>query len=97
MTLRKSYFGSWRNEADYPGKKFGDKFTTDIDVRYTLGEHYTLSAGAINLFDAVPDRIANSATNPIYLSTNSLADGQIYPRDGGPFGINGGSGTCGSG
>ena len=27
---------------------------------------------------------------PVYALTNSLADGQIYPRSGGPFGINGG-------
>ncbi len=90
ITLRESYFGSWRNETDYPGQLFGAKLTTDIDVSYTIAEHYTLSVGAINLFSQTPDRIANSATNPVFLSTNSLADGQIFPRNGGPFGINGG-------
>lgn len=90
LTLREGYYGSWRNETDYPGQKFGARFTTDIDVSYTFMDHYTLSVGAINAFNARPSRIANSAANPIYLLTNSLADGQIYPRNGGPFGINGG-------
>lgn len=90
VTLRQNYFGSWAVEQDYPGQTFGAKFTTDIDVSYTFAEHYTLSVGAINLFNAYPDKIANSAANPIFLLTNSTADGQIYPRNGGPFGINGG-------
>ena len=37
-----------------------------------------------------PAKIAPTATNPVYALTNSLADGQVYPRSGGPFGINGG-------
>lgn len=90
VTLRQNYFGSWAVQQDYPGQTFGAKFTTDIDVSYTIAEHYTLSVGAINLFNAYPDKIANSAVNPIFLLTNSTADGQIYPRNGGPFGINGG-------
>lgn len=90
LTLRQSYFGSWAVQQDYPGQTFGAKFTTDIDVSYTFAEHYTLSVGAINLFNTYPDKIANSASNPIFLLTNSTADGQIYPRNGGPFGINGG-------
>ena len=57
---------------------------------YTLAEHYTLTVGANNIFDTYPDRIAASPTNPIYALTDSLADGQIFPRSGGPFGINGG-------
>ena len=56
----------------------------------TFAEHYTFSVGAINLFNTFPDRIANSPSNTIFTSTNSLADGQIYPSNGGPFGINGG-------
>jgi iron complex outermembrane receptor protein len=90
VTVRESYYGSWAVQQDYPGQTFGAKFTTDIDVSYTIAEHYTLSVGAINLFNSFPDRIANSASNPIFLSTNSTADGQIYPRNGGPYGINGG-------
>jgi iron complex outermembrane recepter protein len=90
LTLREAYYGSWREEVGYPGQKFGAKFTTDIDVSYTFMEHYTLSVGASNLFNAYPDRVANSPDNRIFLSTNSLGDGQIYPNAGGPFGFNGG-------
>ena len=64
--------------------------TADLDVSYTLAEHYTLTIGANNLFNTFPDRIAPSTSNPIFALTNSTADGQIYPRSGGPFGINGG-------
>jgi iron complex outermembrane recepter protein len=90
LTLREAYYGSWREEVGYPGQKFGAKFTTDIDVSYTFMEHYTLSVGASNLFNAYPDRVANSPDNRIFTSTNSLGDGQIYPNAGGPFGFNGG-------
>jgi iron complex outermembrane receptor protein len=50
----------------------------------------TFSLGAQNLFDAHPDRIAASPQNPIFDLTDSLGDGQVYPRNGGPFGFNGG-------
>lgn len=90
VTLREAYYGSWQDALGYPGQKFGAKFTTDIDVSYTFMEHYTISVGALNLFNTYPDRVANTAANRIFLSTNSLADGQIYPNSGGPFGFNGG-------
>jgi iron complex outermembrane receptor protein len=53
-------------------------------------EHYTVTVGANNLFNTHPDRIRNTADNPIYVLTGSTADGQVYPRLGGPFGFNGG-------
>ena len=84
------YYGSWRAVEDYPGQRFGAKFTTDLDVSYTFKDHFTLTAGASNLFNTFPDKIAASAANHIYTVTNSLADGQVYPRNGGPFGLNGG-------
>jgi iron complex outermembrane receptor protein len=85
------YYGSWRSELDYPGQKFGSKFTTDIEGSYTfMQDHVTFSLGAQNLFDAHPDRIAASPQNPIFDLTDSLGDGQVYPRNGGPFGFNGG-------
>jgi iron complex outermembrane recepter protein len=90
VNARQNYFSSWANELEYPGQRFGGKFVTDLDVSYTFADRYTLTVGANNLFDTYPDRIAPSATNPIYALTGSLADGQIYPRSGGPFGINGG-------
>ena len=88
--ITEHFYGSWRAEQDYPGQLFGSKWTTDLDVAYTFDDHFTLSAGASNLFNTYPDRIAASTANPIFTVTNSLSDGQVYPRNGGPFGFNGG-------
>jgi iron complex outermembrane recepter protein len=69
---------------------FGAKTLFDLDVSYTIAEHYTLTVGANNLFNTFPDRIKASTINPIYALSGALNDGQIYPRSGGPFGMNGG-------
>ena len=90
FNARENYYGWWRDENDYPGQKFGAKWTTDADISYTFMQHFTLTLGANNIFNTRPDKIANSASNPIYVLTNSTADGQVFPRLGGPFGINGG-------
>ena len=90
VNVRENYYGSWRNENDYPGQLFGSRFVTDLDVSYTFGDHFTLTAGASNLFNTYPNKIQATASNPIFLLTESTADGQVYPRNGGPFGINGG-------
>jgi iron complex outermembrane receptor protein len=90
LNARESYYSWWRDEVDYPDQRFGAKFTTDLDVSYTFQDHFTLTVGANNVFNTKPDKIANSSSNIIYAATNSTADGQIYPRSGGPFGINGG-------
>jgi iron complex outermembrane receptor protein len=83
------YYGDWRAESDYPGQVFDAEFTTDLDVSYTFLEKYMLTVGASNLFDARPDKIAQSDTNPVFPIVGGLADGQVYPRNGGPFGFNG--------
>ena len=90
INARQNYYSSWSVEADYPGQTFSSKFTSDLDVSYTFMEHYTLTLGANNLFNTKPDRIAPSSSNPIFALTGSTGDGQVYPRSGGPFGINGG-------
>ena len=90
MNLRGNYYSTWANALEYPGQKFGAKVTADLDVSYTLLERFTLTLGASNLFDTYPDKIKATATNPIYALTGGLNDGQVYPRSGGPFGINGG-------
>ena len=101
---RTNFYSYWRNETDYPyvspasatapipilGQKFGSKVTNDLDVSYTFAEHFTLTLGAYNIFNVHPDKIAPTQANPIYDLTGSTADGQVYPRTGGPFGINGG-------
>jgi iron complex outermembrane receptor protein len=90
VNARANYFGSWSDLVSWPsGQRFAGKILTDLDVSYTLADQYTLTVGANNLFDEYPDRIAPSASTPIYALTNSLIDGQIYPRSGGPFGMNG--------
>jgi iron complex outermembrane receptor protein len=103
INLRESYFGTWRDSNDYPiregnlsngaiidGQHFGAKFITDLDVSYTFAEKYTLTVGANNLFNTYPDKIAATVNNPIYDLTGSISNGSVYPRSGGPFGINGG-------
>ena len=90
MNARVNYYSSWANQLEYPGQRFGDKATADLDLSYTFMDHFTLTVGASNIFDTYPDRIAPTTANPIYALTNSLADGQVYPRSGGPFGMNGG-------
>jgi iron complex outermembrane receptor protein len=98
---RENFYGSWVDAVDYPtatnssgatiaGQKFGSKFTSDFDISYTFAEKFTVTLGGLNVFDTYPDRIKATTANPIYASTGSLSDGEIYPRSGGPFGINGG-------
>ena len=98
VNARENYYGWWEDAVDYPtnaagtaAQRFGAKFTTDLDVSYTFMHHITLTLGANNLFNTYPDKIKHvEGINNIYVLTNSTADGQIYPRLGGPFGINGG-------
>ena len=100
LTARENYYGWWRNQNDYPGdtvngvvtlgQKFGSKFTTDLELGYDLTKNIGISIGANNLFDAYPDKLRYSNANRLYSTTQSTADGQIYPRTGGPFGLNGG-------
>ena len=49
-----------------------------------------MAIGASNLFNEYPDKIKATSENPIYVVTNSLSNGQVYPNSGGPFGSNGG-------
>lgn len=90
ITGRENFYSSFNLEDAFPGQTFGSKFTTDIEVSYTIAEHYTLAVGATNLFNTYPDKIKATTANPIYVLTNSLSNGQIYPNSGGPFGANGG-------
>lgn len=90
INARENFYSTWANQLEYPGQTFGSKFLTDLDISYTVAQKFTLTLGANNIFNVYPDRIAPSTTTPIYALTNSTADGQVYPRSGGPFGINGG-------
>ena len=90
FNLAGHYYGSWANQTDYPGDSFGAKATLDAEISYSFMDHFTLSVGANNLLNTYPDKISATAANHIYTVTNSLGDGSIYPRNGGPFGFNGG-------
>jgi iron complex outermembrane receptor protein len=89
--LHENYYGTHRDEFDYPGQVFGAKLTTDLDVAYEVMPKVVFAIGARNLFNTFPDRIKNNddVGNTIYQSTHSLWDGELYPRGGGPFGYNG--------
>lgn len=90
ITVRGSYFGSWINATDYGfGQTFGSKATADLDVTYNMSKDLALSVGANNLFNTFPDKLDNRSLT-IYPVTGGAADGQVYARNGGPFGFNGG-------
>ena len=96
FTARENYYGSWINATDYglaangqPLQVFGSKGTTDLDVTYTFAKQFAITLGANNVFNTFPDKL-NSKSQTIYKITGGGADGQVYPRNGGPFGLNGG-------
>lgn len=88
-TLYENYYGTWRDENDYPGQLFSAKETTDLDISYQALNWLTLAVGGRNIFNAYPDAIANTAASHIYPQTGGESDGEKYPRTGGPFGFNG--------
>ena len=103
INARANYFGEWSNALEYnlvapvagatsapPSQIFSGKTLFDLDVSYTVAKHYTLTLGANNLFNTFPDKVQASPVNPIYALSGGLNDGQVYPRSGGPFGMNGG-------
>jgi len=86
---RMNYYSKWINEIDYAGQTFGAETTLDLDVSYRLADSYAISLGVNNLGDVRPDKIKQSATNDVFPLTGGLTNGTVYPRNGGPFGING--------
>ena len=84
VLLRGNYYGSFRNEQDYPGQLFSDNTTVDAEFSYQITDQITASIGGRNIFDVYPDVI--DGVNPL---TGGLGDGERYPRTGGPFGYNG--------
>jgi iron complex outermembrane recepter protein len=88
-SVHENYYGSFRDENDYTGQLFASKFTTDLDLSYEVWKNVTAAIGGRNIFNAYPDKIANSAANKVFPQTGGLVDGEVYPRTGGPFGFNG--------
>jgi iron complex outermembrane receptor protein len=87
--LHENYYGTYRDEYDYPGQLFSAKFTTDIDFAYQVMNNVTAAIGGRNVFNVFPDKLASLPGNPIYASSGGEIDGEVYPRTGGPFGFNG--------
>lgn len=96
FNVRENYYSSFTSAQDYgqtngvPDQVFGGKFTTDLELSYTFGDHFTLAVGAQNFTDERPDRLKPTSAVQIFPLTGGTADGQVYPRNGGPFGFNGG-------
>ncbi|HWS62570.1 MAG TPA: TonB-dependent receptor [Steroidobacteraceae bacterium] len=86
--VHENWYGTYRDENDYPGQLFSAKWTTDLDLSYEVFKNFTAAIGGRNIFNAFPDTIAN-ASDRIYPSTGGDVTGQRYPRTGGPFGFNG--------
>ncbi len=101
ITARENYYGSWINALDYGNSAgtaganggavqvFGAKATTDLDVTYTFANQLSVTLGGNNLFNTFPDKL-NTNSQRIFAITSGGSDGQVYPRNGGPFGLNGG-------
>jgi len=87
--VHENYYGTYRDQNDYPGQLFSAKYTTDLDLSYLVWNNITVAIGGRNIFNAYPDKIANSPFNTVYAQTGGLVDGEVYPRTGGPFGYNG--------
>jgi iron complex outermembrane receptor protein len=61
-----------------------------LSASYSFPDHDVVTVGGSNIFNTFPDKIQNTANSPIYTLTGGQLDGSVYPRSGGPFGINGG-------
>jgi iron complex outermembrane receptor protein len=89
VVLRENYYGTFRDQNDYPGQLFSATYTTDLELGYQVLKNITLAVGGRNIFNEFPDKIANTAASPISPITGGEQDGELYPRTGGPFGFNG--------
>jgi iron complex outermembrane recepter protein len=87
--LRENYYGTFRDQNDYPGQLFSSTETTDLELGYQVLKNILVAVGGRNIFNEFPDKIANTAASPIYPTTGGESDGELYPRTGGPFGFNG--------
>ena len=94
------YFGSYtvqEGSGDDPARQtYGGKWLTDIQSNYQLNEGLSLTIGANNLFDQMPDlnEIGQSRAGTLKDSTGTvIVDSPgvfTYSRRSAPFGFNGG-------
>jgi iron complex outermembrane recepter protein len=95
--VHENYYGTFRDEYDYPGQLFSANFTTDLDLAYEAMKNVTVAVGGRNIFNVFPDKLVTlppgtpfaTSNNAIYPSSGGEVDGEVYPRTGGPFGFNG--------
>ncbi|NMH65880.1 TonB-dependent receptor plug domain-containing protein [Shewanella salipaludis] len=79
--LRLSYFGSYSVGYSSGDVEYGDKWVTDLSVKYAATDALSFTAGVQNLFDVYPDkRPDDNNFNGIF----------VYPLTNTPFGFNGG-------
>ncbi|WP_447727058.1 TonB-dependent receptor plug domain-containing protein [Sphingomonas koreensis] len=92
MLLRGRYYGAWTdvsgNATGELFQRFGGIALFDVAVAYRFDEHFTLRAGAENVFDTYPDEATNQAVRGLIYSRNAPYDtdgGQYYVRLGVKF------------
>ena len=92
LLLRGRYYGAWTdvsgNATGELFQRFGGIALFDVAVAYRFDEHFTLRAGAENVFDTYPDEATNQAVRGLIYSRNAPYDtdgGQYYVRLGVTF------------
>ena len=86
MLLRGRYYGGWTdvsgNATGELFQRFGGIALFDVAVAYRFDEHFTLRAGAENVFDTHPDEATNQAVRGLIYSRNAP-----YDTDGGQYSV----------
>ena len=92
VLLRGRYYGAWTdvtgNATGELFQRFGGIALFDVAVAYRFDEHFTLRAGAENVFNTYPDEATNQAVRGLIYSRNAPYDtdgGQYYVRLGVKF------------
>jgi iron complex outermembrane receptor protein len=93
INLREAYYGKSyemdsSNGSVYYKTEIKPAFLTDLEVSYRIGNAWTLSVGANNLFNKYPDMVNSALLAERRANLDNGAVG-IYPSFS-PFGINGG-------
>ncbi len=92
LLMRGRYYGAWTdvsgNATGELFQRFGGIALFDVAVAYRFDEHFTLRAGAENVFNTYPDEATNQAVRGLIYSRNAPYDtdgGQYYVRLGVTF------------
>ena len=92
LLVRGRYYGGWTdvsgNATGDIYQKFGGIALFDVSASYTFAEHFTIRAGAENVFNRYPAEATNQAVRGLIYSRNAPYDtdgGQYYFRMGMKF------------